>query len=304
MRAAAAIGAVRLLGTLVCAFAVLPAAAREISVTAPSIDRASPPATVSADDVTGPQASPPLTAEESALLGKALSVDPVTLASTASAPALHVPSLATPQSLDVKSTDNADGSGAVTVKQPLTSSEWDANVGADLNTAPPTTGYRPDRPYSGNADDTGAAWASVGVPNVASVDARLDPTNEQGKLGATLKHSMPIGNKMSVTVQSSYSVTQSYNQPSSATAVPDATASATQPSTQVWGSDKSVKLDIQSTGTTLAADIATASNDPVIHNTFSVDQKIFGPLHVTTAVSDLGQPVPNKSITAGLKLNW
>ena len=59
-----------------------------------------------------------------------------------------------------------------------------------------------------------------------------------------------------------------------------------------------------STGTTLAAGLTSTSTDPVTHNKLSAEQKLYGPLHVTTAVSDLGQPVPNKSITAGFKLNW
>ena len=61
---------------------------------------------------------------------------------------------------------------------------------------------------------------------------------------------------------------------------------------------------ISPTGTTLAAGITTASNDPVTHNTLSADQKLFGPLHVTTAVSDIGEPTSKKSITAGFKLTW
>jgi hypothetical protein len=36
----------------------------------------------------------------------------------------------------------------------------------------------------------------------------------------------------------------------------------------------------------------------------SAEQKLYGPLHVTTAVTDLGQTTSNKSITAGFKLNW
>jgi peroxiredoxin Q/BCP len=48
----------------------------------------------------------------------------------------------------------------------------------------------------------------------------------------------------------------------------------------------------------------TASNDPVTHNTFSAEQKLYGPLQVTTAISDFGQPTSSKSITAGFKLHW
>jgi hypothetical protein len=41
-----------------------------------------------------------------------------------------------------------------------------------------------------------------------------------------------------------------------------------------------------------------------MHNTLSAEQKLFGPLHVTTSVSDLGEATVNKSITAGFKLHW
>jgi hypothetical protein len=87
-------------------------------------------------------------------------------------------------------------------------------------------------------------------------------------------------------------------------AAPPPAEPAAQGPSQVWGNEKSVRLNIQPTGTTLAAGITTASHDPVTHNTISADQKLFGSLHVTTAVSDIGQPVTNKSTTAGFKLNW
>ena len=76
------------------------------------------------------------------------------------------------------------------------------------------------------------------------------------------------------------------------------------PTPQIWGSEKTVKFNLLTTGTTLGAGIATASNDPVTHNTFSADQKVYGPLHVTTAVTDLGQPTASKSLSAAFKLNW
>jgi hypothetical protein len=73
---------------------------------------------------------------------------------------------------------------------------------------------------------------------------------------------------------------------------------------QVFGNEKAVKFNVLPTGTTFGAGLATASNDPVTHNTFSAEQKLYGPLHVTTAVTDVGQSTSNKSITAGFKLNW
>jgi len=304
MRTGAAASAVQAIVALACALAALPAAqAQDIRITAPTPTDA-------------PQASQPLTPAESAVLGRALLFDPANLAATKSARPLRLPSLSKPHGLSVNGTENPDGTRKVAVKQPL-ATDWDASVGADLKTAaPPPTSFEPGKPFPGTVDDhgSGAAWASVGVPNLASVDARVDPTNEQGKLGGTLKHSIPIGKNFSVTVQNTYSVTETFSQPTATAATgasglplmaaPMPTTPQPQAQTEVYGNEKSVKFNIQPTGTTLAAGITTASNDPVTHNTLSADQKLFGPLHVTTAVSDIGQPVTNKSITAGFKLNW
>jgi hypothetical protein len=309
MRAGAMRSAVQTVVALACAFAALPdAQAQDIRITAPSATAA--PANPA--DVT----TQPLTPEESALLGQALLFDPADLAGTHTARPLRLPTLSEPRKLSVNGTYNPDGSSKVVVKQPLAAADWEANVGADLKTAPPpATAFEAGKPYPGTADDAGsaAAWASIGVRNFASVDARLDPANDQGKLGGTLKHSVPIGKDVSVTVQDTYSVTETFSPPTTAAATgpaglpllaPPPPAADSQGQTQVYGSEKSVKLAISPTGTTFAAGVSTASNDPVTHNTLSADQKLFGPLHVTTAVSDIGQPVTTKRITAGFKLNW
>ena len=73
---------------------------------------------------------------------------------------------------------------------------------------------------------------------------------------------------------------------------------------QVFGNERAVKFNILPTSTTLGADLACASNDPVTHNTLSAEQKLYGPLQVTTAVTDFGQAASSKSISAGFKLNW
>jgi len=58
------------------------------------------------------------------------------------------------------------------------------------------------------------------------------------------------------------------------------------------------------TGTTLAADVASSNIDPTVHRTLRADQKLYGPLHLTAAVTDVGQPITNKSVGAALKFNW
>lgn len=311
-------GAIPAAIALACTLAVLPAAqARDIRIVAPTPVTAPPS---SADDAANPSTLQPLTPEESALLAKALAFDPVNPTSTPSVPTLHQPSFIKHPALALKRTDNADGSSTITMQQPLVTNAVETSIGADLNTAasPPATIDRPEQalPGTGNRRGSGVAWASVGVPNLASIDGRVDPTNEQGKVTTTFNHSVALGAKMKVTFQGQYSVTETYNPtetdpnaaigglPLATAPAPVPTSPTAQPSPQVWGSDRSVKLENQATGTTLTADIITASNDPVTHNSFSADQKIYGPLHVTTAVSDLGQPVPNKSITAGFQLTW
>lgn len=215
---------------------------------------------------------------------------------------LRLPRLSYPTDSDIKRTELPDGSSTVAVKQPLPI-EWDAKVGADLGLASNTAEiYQPGtyRPSSGS----GAAWASVGVlPNLATIDARVDPTNDQGKVGTTFKHSVPLGGKFAVTVQNTFSVTGMYG---AAPVVGTTTSAPPAPQimTQVWGNEKAAKFDVLTTGTSFGAGLVTASNDPVTHNKFSADQKLYGPLHITTAVTDVGQTTASKSITAGLKLNW
>jgi len=280
---------------IVCAFAA-PALAQEF-VTGPAA-----PAS--------PEASPPLTAEETAALGNAVLFDPAALTAAAPAKPLRLPNQLNPQGLDFSHTDKPDGSTTIVVKKPL-ATDWDTQVGADLGLSAqqPTDGYRPGRPLPGSRDagNSGAAWASVGVPNFASVDARVDPTKDQGKLGTTVKQSIPVGRQFAVTLQNTYSVTETLGAQTPGptdlplTALPAPGASTP---TQIWGNEKLAKFDVLSTGTTLAAGLNSSSNDPVTHNKFSAEQKLYGPLHVTTSVSDLGQPAPNKTISARFKLNW
>lgn len=246
-----------------------------------------------------------LTAEESAILRNALVFDPAAIEALPKIPLQ--PRGSDARGYDVKRTDRLDGSSTIVVKQPLPT-EWENSVGADLR-ASNTNGSSPfDRPLPSTRDNSGggSAWASIGLPNVGSVDARVDPSNEQGKVGTTLKRSIPFGGRFSVTVQDTFSVTETLAQPM---AGPDMPLMALPPSTapmspQVFGNERAMKFNILPTGTTLGAGMTTASNDPVTHNTFSAEQKLYGPLQVTTAITDFGQATSSKKISAGFRLNW
>ncbi len=269
---------------------------------------ASPPS----EPLTGAQesADAELTPEEQdalrTMLSNALAVSPDGPTKT-----LRTPALKQTKKFDMSRTDKADGSSSLTLKQPLPI-DWDATVGTDLGlrNAPSITNA-PDPWSAGSRDQrgSGAAWASVGlVPNLATVDARVDPSNDQGRVGTTFKYTKPVGSTMSVTLQNTYSVTETFSA-SSATAPSDVPMMAVPvPSglatPQVWGSEKAAKFDYLPTGTSFGAKVANSSTDPVTHNQLIAEQKIYGPLNVTTAVTDVGQTSASKSITARFKLNW
>ena len=303
MRAGALICAV-LVGAAGGALAASPAAAQQ--ATGEIVEAPLPP--LNPDDAVNPQPEIPLTPEEAATLGNALNFDAANLAAGKPAKPLRLPGLADGGKFDV--TAKPGGAGSMTLYRPFAGA-WDAKVGADVNPAPAQPdGYRPDKPLStiGASQDSGAAWASVGMANLATVDARVDPTADQSKLGTTFEHSIPVGGKFLVTLQDSYSVTQSIGAPAATPsaiplmAAPAGTVATATP--QVWGSQKAVKFDVLSTGTSFGAGVTTASNDPNAHNTFSAEQKLYGPLHLSTAVTDFGQSTESKSITARFKLNW
>ncbi len=173
-----------------------------------------------------------------------------------------------------------------------------------------TDGDQPSKPLPVTAanQDSGAAWASVGLPNLATVDARVDPGNDQGKARHHVQAFDP-GRRQIFADAAGQLFGYPNRRPArdravQRTADDGAGRHDDAPTPQVWGSQKTVKFDVLTTGTTFGAGVATASNDPVTHNTLSADQKLYGPLHVTTAVTDFGQPTASKSISAGLKLNW
>ena len=299
-----------MIALFVCTLIAAPAAAQEADNAAYA--NASPPSNPT--DETTPPDDKPLTPDEAAALSNALTFDPTTLVTGTPAKSLRLPNFGGSNKFAVSHSDKPDGSSTLTLKQPLAASEWDADVGADLNFAgTPSIASKPNKPLplltgsQNSGQGSGAAWASVGVPNFASLDARVDQTSDQSKIGTTLKHSIPVGNTFSVTLQNTFSVTENFAA-SGAPAPSDiplmAAPASGPPSPQTWGSEKVVKFNLLTTGTSLGAGITTASNDPVTHNTFSADQKVYGPLHVTTAVTDLGQPTANKSLSAAFKLNW
>ena len=247
----------------------------------------------------------PLTPEAQALR-EYLNFDPArSMLMMPAAPLRSATNSATPN-LDWNRTDKTDGSSAVSVKRPVPlewSSSVDAKVGADFGLAPEAgTNYRLDRPLpAGKDQSSGSAWANVTMPGFASIDARVDPSKDQSKLGTTFSRSLPVGNQYSVTLLNSYALTEQLGR----TPGNGITGVGTAPApTQVWSTDRMVKFNILSTGTSLAAGTTISTVDNVTRNKIMAEQKLFDSLSITTAVTDVGGSAPSKSISAGFKLKW
>ena len=247
----------------------------------------------------------PLTPEESAALEAALQDDTATTP-RATKP-LKIPGQSQANHFGVTRSAQPYGAETYSFKRALPS--LNAKVGADLGTgAAPTPYYEPDRPIAAAGRNTGAAWASVDVTSTASIDARVDPTADQGRLATTLKHSVPFGSNYSLTMQNSSGVTNTIGAP--AATAPAGLPMMTLPRTtntgaaQTWDDQPSLKFDVLSTGTSLSAGLARTSTDPVVHNRIGAEQKLYGPLHLNTAVTDVGEATENKSIGATIKFGW
>jgi hypothetical protein len=210
--------------------------------------------------------------------------------------------------LDVTRTDRPDGSASASITQPLTA-PWGTKIGAGVNlAAPPATTFAPDRALPGTTggNNSGSAWLSTDAPGVGTLGARVDARQDQSKLATSFERSVPLGDDISVTVHGGLGVTENSGAPAITGSVPLAAlppAPASGPA-RVLDSEKLVKLNILPTGTTLGAGVRSATSDAVTHNTLSADQQLYGPLHVTGTVTDVGQAASSKSITAGIKLTW
>ncbi len=205
------------------------------------------------------------------------------------------------------SQDKPNGVAALSVKQPV-SSFWDARIGADMNVVhqPQTlTGadllrqrYSPDATPS---QSSGTAWAAVTAPGVGSIwdqtaiEARVDPAQDQSKLGTSLSKSLPLGQQYSLTLQNGYNVIQQGMAP-----VPGI-AGHTARNYEV---DRSAKLNIAGTGTSLIAGQSLSSTDDKWLSKIGAEQKLFDGVTISGTIGETAQGMPNRSLTAGFKRSW
>jgi hypothetical protein len=203
------------------------------------------------------------------------------------------------------SRDTANGA-ALSVKQSV-SPFWDTRVGADINvvrqqaTLTASDLLAEKLAGGGPSQSSGAAWAAMTAPGVGSIwdqtaiEARVDPSQDQSKLGTSLSKSVPLSEQYSITLQNGTNVIQQGIAPISGIAGHAAR------NIEV---DQSAKLSIADTGTSFVAGQTLSSTDDKWLRKFGAEQKLFGGVSVTGSIGETPQGAANKSISAGFKKSW
>jgi hypothetical protein len=235
-----------------------------------------------------------------------LNVDASTLINPASK-ARAAPQAAGTTDMSWSSQGKPNGSAAVSVKQPL-SPFWDARVGADMTVVhQPQTLTSADlvrQKFSSDSQpsqSSGSAWAAITAPGVASIwdktaiEARVDPSQEQSKLGTSLSKSLPLSEQYSLTLQNGYNVIQQ-----GITPVPGIGGHAM----RNYEVDRSAKLSIEDTGTSFIAGQSLSSTDDKWLSKIGAEQKLFGGVTINGSIGETALGTPNKSLSAGFKRSW
>jgi hypothetical protein len=231
-----------------------------------------------------------------------LNVDASTLTTSKASKARLTPQPSTDMSWS--SRDKPNGS-AVSVKQPV-SPFWDTRIGADMTVAhEPTTMSEllaEKATNGGNApQSSGTAWASATAPGVGSIwdktaiEARVDPTQEQSKLGASLSKSLPLNEQYSLTLQNGYNVIQQGIVP-----VPGIVSRPA----RNYETGQSARLSLTDTGTSFMAGQTLSSTDDKWLRKVGAEQKLFDGVSISASVGETPQGTANKSLTAGFKRSW
>jgi hypothetical protein len=236
-----------------------------------------------------------------------LNVDAYTLMTAPASKARPAPQALNAGDISWSSSDRPNGSAALSVKQPL-SPILDARIGADLTVArqPPTlTGSEllAEKLANGGSapQSSGSAWAAITAPGVGAiwdktaVEARVDPTQEQSKLGTSLSKSLPLGEPYSLILQNGYNVIQQ--------GVVPLPGSAGRPA-RSYETEQSAKLSIDDTGTSLTAGQTLSSTDERWLRRIGAEQKLFDGVSISGSIGETAQGTASKSLSAGFKRSW
>ena len=191
---------------------------------------------------------------------------------------------------------------AVSVKQPV-SPFLDTRVGADMNVVRQPQTFAEllaERASNGGNEPQsgGSAWAAVTAPGLGSiwdktaVEARIDPAQDQGKLGTSLSKSLHLGDQYSLTLQNGYNMTQGF------APMPGAG------SRTAYATEQSARLGIEDTGTSFSAGQTLSTGDDKWLRKIGAEQKIVGGFNISGSIAETPLGIANKSISAGFKQSW
>ena len=146
---------------------------------------------------------------------------------------------------------------------------------------------------------SGTAWAAATAPGVGSiwdrttVEARLDPVQDQGRFGTILSKQLTLGQQYSLTLQNGYTMTQDF------APLPGSAGRAT------YATEQSASLGIIDTGTRFSAgqSFSTAGDEKWLRR-IGAEQKIVGGFNISGSVAETAMGSSNKSISAGFKQSW
>ena len=205
------------------------------------------------------------------------------------------------------SKNKANGAAEMSVKQSL-SPFWDTRIGADLTVVgPPQTLTSADllrQKISGDgppSQSSGSAWAAITAPGIGSiwdktaVEARVDPAQDQSKLGTSLSKSLTLSEQYSLTLQNGYNIIQQGIVP-----VPGIVA---HPSRN-YQTEQSAKLSIADTGTSFIAGQSLSSTEDKWLRKIGAEQKLFGGVTINGSIGETALGTSNKSLSAGFKTSW
>ena len=233
-----------------------------------------------------------------------LDVDYYTLMTTSPPPPKLARRAAAGSETTWSSRDQPNGS-AVSVKQSI-SPFWDARVGADMTVVrQPTTlsELLEEKATNGGSEpqSSGQAWAAITAPGVASiwdktaVEARVDPSQDQSRLGTFLSKSLTLSEQYSLTLQNGYNFTQQGVVP-----VPGAAGHPL----HSFETEQSARLNITESGTSFSAGQTLSSTDDKWLRKIGAEQKLTGGFSVSGSISETPFGTANKSISAGFKQSW
>jgi hypothetical protein len=202
------------------------------------------------------------------------------------------------------SRDRPNGS-AVSVKQSV-SAYGDAKVGADMTLVrQPTTlsELLSEKALNGGNEPQsgGTAWATITAPGAGSlwdktaVEARLDPSQDQTRLGTSLSKSLELGEQYSLTLQNGYSLIQQGVVP-----VPGGAGQRA----RNFETGQSATLNMSDSGTSVSAGQSLSSTDDKWLRKIGAEQKLFGGVSVSGSISETPLGASNKSISGTFKQSW